>query len=84
MRMPGWPLSGKLWLMPQGGKPIAIGVISATAPIAIKLEPALLAQLGPTAVLAHRESEQSHGNGASARVFHTATQHLRSGMAFSA
>lgn len=42
----------ELWLIPQGGKPIAIGVISATAPIAIKLEPALLAQLGPTAVLA--------------------------------
>lgn len=44
--------SPELWLIPHGGKPIAVGVISATAPIAIKLGPALLAQLGPTAVLA--------------------------------
>ena len=42
----------ELWLIPRGGKPIAVGVISATAPIAIELAPALLAQLGPTAVLA--------------------------------
>jgi anti-sigma-K factor RskA len=42
----------ELWLIPQGGKPIAVGVISATAPISIKLRPPLLAQLGPTAVLA--------------------------------
>jgi len=44
--------SPELWLIPHGGKPIAVGIISATAPIAIKLRPALLARLGPTAVLA--------------------------------
>ena len=44
--------SPELWLIPHGGKPIAVGVISVTAPIAIKLGPALLARLGPTAVLA--------------------------------
>ncbi|MHB8816298.1 MAG: anti-sigma factor [Steroidobacteraceae bacterium] len=44
--------SAELWLIPHGGKPIAVGLISATAPITIELPPALLAQLGPTAVLA--------------------------------
>lgn len=44
--------SPELWLIPHGGKPIAVGVISATAPITIRLAPALLAELGPTAVLA--------------------------------
>lgn len=42
----------ELWLIPHGGKPIAVGVISATVPVAIKLGPALLARLGPTAILA--------------------------------
>ena len=42
----------ELWLIPHGGKPIAVGVISATVPVAIKLGPQLLARLGPTAVLA--------------------------------
>lgn len=44
--------SPELWLIPHGGKPIAIGLISASAPITIELPPALLAQLGPTANLA--------------------------------
>jgi anti-sigma-K factor RskA len=44
--------SPELWLIPRGGKPIAVGVISATAPIAIRLGTSLLAQVGPTAVLA--------------------------------
>jgi anti-sigma-K factor RskA len=44
--------SPELWLIPHGGKPIAVGIISAAAPIAIELPPALLARLGPTAVLA--------------------------------
>ena len=44
--------SPELWLIPRAGKPIAVGVISATAPIAIRLGRSLLAQLGPTAVLA--------------------------------
>jgi anti-sigma-K factor RskA len=44
--------SPELWLIPHGGKPIAVGVISATAPIIIRLAPALLSRLGPTAVLA--------------------------------
>jgi anti-sigma-K factor RskA len=44
--------SPELWLIPHGGSPIPVGVISATAPITIRLAPALLAELGPTAVLA--------------------------------
>lgn len=44
--------SAELWLIPHGGKPIAVGVISASAPITIKLTPVLLARLGPTAILA--------------------------------
>lgn len=44
--------SPELWLIPHGGKPIAVGVISAQVPITIKLPPALLARLGPTALLA--------------------------------
>jgi anti-sigma-K factor RskA len=42
----------ELWLIPHGGKPIAVGVISSAAPTALDLPPALLARLGPTAVLA--------------------------------
>ena len=44
--------SPELWLIPHDGKPIPVGVISATAAITLRLPPALLAQLGPTAVLA--------------------------------
>jgi anti-sigma-K factor RskA len=44
--------SPELWLIPHGGKPIAVGVISATSPIAIRLAPALVARLGPEAILA--------------------------------
>lgn len=44
--------SAELWLIPRGGKPLAVGVISATTPIIIRLAPALLSRLGPTAVLA--------------------------------
>jgi anti-sigma-K factor RskA len=42
----------ELWLIPKGGKPIAVGMISADAPITLPLGPALLAGVGPTAVLA--------------------------------
>jgi anti-sigma-K factor RskA len=44
--------SAELWLIPQGGKPIPVGLISSTSPITIRLEPTLLARLGPTASLA--------------------------------
>jgi anti-sigma-K factor RskA len=44
--------SPELWLIPHGGRPIAVGVISATAPITIRLAATLLARLGPTAILA--------------------------------
>jgi anti-sigma-K factor RskA len=44
--------SPELWLIPRGGKPIAVGIISASAPITIRLAQVLLAQLGPTATLA--------------------------------
>jgi len=42
----------ELWLIPKGRKPIAVGMISTAAPVAIQLTGALVAQLGPTAVLA--------------------------------
>lgn len=42
----------ELWLIPAGQKPIAVGMIASDAPTAIKLDPALLARLGPTAALA--------------------------------
>lgn len=44
--------SAELWLIPHGGKPIAVGIISAITPVTINLTPALLAQFGPTAILA--------------------------------
>lgn len=44
--------SAELWLIPRGGKPIAVGIISTTASVAIQLPPTLLARLGPTATLA--------------------------------
>jgi len=42
----------ELWLIPKGRKPMAVGMISTAAPVAIQLAPALVTQLGPTAVLA--------------------------------
>lgn len=42
----------ELWLIPAGGKPIAVGMIAHDKPTTIALDPSLLAQLGPTALLA--------------------------------
>jgi len=42
----------ELWLIAKGEKPVAIGMISTSAPIALPLEGALLHRVGPTAVLA--------------------------------
>ncbi|MEO7067247.1 MAG: anti-sigma factor [Rhodanobacter sp.] len=42
----------ELWLIPAGGKPISVGMIGLNHPTTISLDPALLAQLGPTAALA--------------------------------
>ncbi|MEO7065431.1 MAG: anti-sigma factor [Rhodanobacter sp.] len=42
----------ELWLIPAGGKPISVGMIALNSPTTITLDPALLAQLGPTAALA--------------------------------
>ncbi|HEY0802601.1 MAG TPA: anti-sigma factor [Steroidobacteraceae bacterium] len=42
----------ELWLIPAGQKPIAVGMITRDKPTTLALAPALLAQLGPTAVLA--------------------------------
>ncbi|WP_430387289.1 anti-sigma factor [Dyella sp. 20L07] len=42
----------ELWLVPAGQKPISVGMIAAGTPTTLKLDPALLAQLGPTAALA--------------------------------
>ena len=42
----------ELWLIPAGGKPISVGMIDRDKPTTLALDPALLAQLGPTAVLA--------------------------------
>ena len=44
--------AAELWLIPHGGKPIAVGVISSTAPVTIVLAPSLIDRLGPTAMLA--------------------------------
>ena len=44
--------STELWLIPAGQKPISVGVFTADATTTLSLSPALLAQLGPTAVLA--------------------------------
>ncbi len=44
--------SPELWLIPRGGKPIAVGVISATTPVTLRLAPALVARVGPSAMLA--------------------------------
>lgn len=42
----------ELWLIPEGEKPIAVGMIGGSAPSTLKLDPALLAKLGPSAALA--------------------------------
>jgi anti-sigma-K factor RskA len=42
----------ELWLIPAGGKPISVGMIARDKPVTLTLDPALLAQLGPTAALA--------------------------------
>jgi anti-sigma-K factor RskA len=42
----------QLWLVPAGQKPISVGMIAAHAPTTLRLDRALLAQLGPTAALA--------------------------------
>lgn len=42
----------ELWLIPDGGKPISVGMIKRDAPTTIALDSSLLAKLGPTAALA--------------------------------
>ena len=42
----------ELWLIPAGGRPIAVGLISTHAPITLALSTGLVARLGPTARLA--------------------------------
>lgn len=42
----------ELWLIPAGGKPIPVGMIAHDRPTTIALDAALVARLGPTAVLA--------------------------------
>ncbi len=44
--------AAELWLIPAGQKPISVGVITRDKPTTLTLLPALLARLGPTAVLA--------------------------------
>ena len=42
----------ELWLIPQGARPIAVGLISTHAPMTLALSASLVARLGPTARLA--------------------------------
>lgn len=44
--------AAELWLIPAGGKPIAVAMIAHDRPTTISLSAALIAQLGPTALLA--------------------------------
>lgn len=44
--------SMELWLIPQGGKPASLGLISAGQPVQLNLPPALLKQVGSGATLA--------------------------------
>lgn len=44
--------AAELWLIPAGGKPIAVGMIAHDKPTTISLGTTLVAQLGPTALLA--------------------------------
>ena len=56
--VPGTPVAfepGKapeLWLIPAGGKPIPVGMIALDKPTTITLDPAVLAKLGTTGLLA--------------------------------
>ncbi len=42
----------ELWLIPHGGRPMAVGLISTRAPITLALRASLVERLGPTARLA--------------------------------
>jgi anti-sigma-K factor RskA len=42
----------ELWLIPRGGRPIAVGLISTRTPITLALSASLIERLGPTARLA--------------------------------
>lgn len=42
----------ELWLIPRGGKPIAVGMIARDKPTTLVLDSELVARLGPTAALA--------------------------------
>ncbi len=42
----------ELWLIPAGGKPISVGMIALDKPTTLTLDPALLAKLGSSALLA--------------------------------
>ena len=44
--------SMELWLIPQGGKPASLGLISAGQPVQLNLPPELLKQVGSGATLA--------------------------------
>ena len=44
--------STELWLIPHGQKPMPVGVFAAAGVTTLSLSPALLAQLGPNAILA--------------------------------
>ena len=56
--VPGTPVrfepgkAPELWLIPAGGKPISVGMIALDKPTTLTLDPALLAKLGTTALLA--------------------------------
>ncbi len=49
----------ELWLIPQGGRPLAVGLISIRKPITLALSAALVSRLGPSARLA--VSIEPHG-----------------------
>lgn len=49
----------ELWLIPEGGRPIAVGLISIRAPVTLALSASLVSRLGPTARLA--VSIEPHG-----------------------
>ena len=44
--------AAELWLIAKGEKPMPVGLISTTSPVALPLGPALRTRVGPTAVLA--------------------------------
>ncbi len=49
----------ELWLIPEGGRPMAVGLISVRAPVTLALSASLVSRLGPTARLA--VSIEPHG-----------------------